>query len=101
MAGLAFSVHKAAGCSVAAAGGSGGGCRDRGLFALGRRRRRGRSHCLRVMIVRRRRGSLLFGCNRGCGGEKGGGGAGWGRWGLVRPMARWGGGGWGLCALAR
>ena|SRR5262245_3934151 len=40
MAGLAFSVHKAAGCSVAAAGGSGGGGRDGSLFARGRRRRR-------------------------------------------------------------
>ena len=34
MACLAFSVHQAAGCSVAAAGGSGGGCRDRSLSLL-------------------------------------------------------------------
>jgi hypothetical protein len=67
MACLAFSVDKAAGCGVAAARGSGGGCRDRGLFARGGRRRRGRSRCLRAMIVRRRRRRLLGGGNRSCG----------------------------------
>src|SRR5262249_5841051 len=64
---LAFSAHKAAGRSVAAAGGTGGGCRDRSLFARGRRRRCIRSHCLHVMIVRRRRRALLRACNRSCG----------------------------------
>ena len=62
---MAFSVNKAAGCGVAAARGSGDGCRDRG--ARGRRRRRVRSRCLRAMVVRRRRRRLLGGGNRSCG----------------------------------
>jgi hypothetical protein len=67
MACLAFSVHEAAGCSVAAASGSGDGCRGRSLFARGRRRRRARSRCLRAMVARRRRRRLLGGGNKSCG----------------------------------
>src|SRR5262245_10131442 len=76
MARLAFSVHKASGRRVAAAGGS----RDRSLSARARRRRRARSHCLRAMIVRRGWSTLRGRCavvgwrSRSCGR------AGWTRW---------------------
>jgi len=93
MACLAFSVDKAAGCGVAAARGSGDGCRDRG--ARGRRRRRGRSRCLRAMVVRRRRRRLLGGGNRSWGR------AGCTRWRLLCRRLGWCGGCCGWCPLRR